>query len=80
MRQFGRTSLFVYWIHVELVYGFFSWTLRKSLSWGSTWIAYVAFVALMLGCSIAKDRFVDWWKRERAPVRPPAAEVEIIRS
>ena len=80
MRQFGRTSLFIYWIHVELVYGFFSWHLRKSLSWGSTWIAYLAFVALMLGCSIAKDRVVDWWKRGRMQVRPASAEVEIIRS
>ena len=79
MRQFGRTSLFIYWIHVELVYGFFSWNLRKSLSWGSTWIAYAAFVVLMLGCSIAKDRFVDW-KRGRVPVRPSSAGVEIIRS
>ena len=78
MRQFGRTSLFIYWIHVELVYGFFSWSLRKSLSWGSTWIAYLAFVALLLGCSIAKDRVVDWWKRGRVPVRP--TDVEVIRS
>jgi uncharacterized membrane protein len=80
MRQFGRTSLFIYWIHVELVYGFFTWTLRKSLSWGSTWIAYVAFVVLMLGCSLAKDRVVAWWTRGRVPVRPASAEVEIIRS
>lgn len=64
LRQLGRTSLFIYWIHVELVYGFVSFYLRKSVSWGMTWVYYAAFVAFMLACSLAKDRAVEWWRRD----------------
>jgi len=63
MRQLGRTSLFIYWIHVEMIYGFVAFYLRKSVSWGMTWVYYAAFIAFMLACSLAKDRVVDWWRR-----------------
>jgi uncharacterized membrane protein len=79
MRQLGRTSLFIYWIHVELVYGFFSWGLRKSLSWGDTWIAYLVLVALMLACSIAKDRVVNWWTHGRVAGGAASPPAEAIR-
>lgn len=45
MLVFGRTSLFVYWIHVELVYGRFSYPLHKSLP--LPW-ALAAWAALLL--------------------------------
>jgi uncharacterized membrane protein len=64
VRQLGRTSLFIYWIHVELVYGFISFYLRKSVSWGTTWVYYAAFIAFLLLCSIAKDRAVQRWRRD----------------
>ena len=36
LERFGRSSLFVYWIHVELVYGYVSWPLHARLPlWGS---------------------------------------------
>jgi len=72
LRQLGRTSLFIYWIHVELVYGFVAIGLRKSLSWGDTWIGYLVFVGFMLACSIAKDRFVEG-RRRRGPAIPSAS-------
>ncbi len=34
MQQLGRTSLFIYWIHVEMVYGLVSLPLHKALSFG----------------------------------------------
>jgi hypothetical protein len=61
MQQLGRTSLFIYWIHVEMVYGLISLPLHKGLSWGHAWLALGIFIAFMLLCSIAKDRFVGWW-------------------
>jgi uncharacterized membrane protein len=76
LRQLGRTSLFVYWIHVELVYGFVAFYLRESVSWGMTWVYYAAFVAFMLACSIAKERAVDWWRRRA--VNTPALKVAVI--
>jgi fucose 4-O-acetylase-like acetyltransferase len=62
LRQLGRTSLFIYWIHVELVYGLISLDLHKSLSFSQALIALVCFSFFMLLCSLAKDRFVRWWK------------------
>lgn len=62
VRQLGRTSLFIYWIHVEMVYGLISLDLHKSLSWTQVWLAYISFCAFMLFCSVAKDRIVGWWR------------------
>jgi uncharacterized membrane protein len=64
LRQFGRTSLFIYWIHVEIVYGFVAFYLRKRVSWEMTWVYYAAFIAFMLACSLAKDWSVRWWQRQ----------------
>ncbi len=79
LRQLGRTSLFIYWIHVEMIYGFVAYYLRKSMSWGSTWVYYVLFIAFMLACSIAKDRVVDWWTQGRVSRRSAASAPQAIR-
>ena len=69
MRQLGRTSLFIYWIHVEMVYGLISLPLHKSLTFGQALFALVVFSLFMLICSIAKDRAVTAY-RSRATSRP----------
>jgi uncharacterized membrane protein len=69
LQQFGRTSLFVYWIHVEMVYGWFSGPLHRALSVGQWAIAYVAFVAFLLALSLLKTRLVG----PRSPASKPAA-------
>jgi uncharacterized membrane protein len=58
MQQLGRNSLFIYWIHVEMVYGLISLKLHKSMTHGQAWAAFAAFAVFMLFCSIAKDRVV----------------------
>ena len=45
----GRTSLFIYWIHVELVYGLISLPLHRALSLPQACVAYVAFCGLDAG-------------------------------
>lgn len=62
MEQLGRTSLFIYWIHVEMVYGLISLRIHKTLTHPQAWAAYFAFALLMLLLSIEKDRIVRWWK------------------
>lgn len=62
MQQLGRTSLFIYWIHVELVYGLISLPIHKRLPLWGAWVALGVFSVFMLGCSIAKDRVVVWWR------------------
>ena len=65
MQQLGRTSLFIYWIHVELVYGLISLKIHKSMTHPQVWLAFAAFAAFMLACSVAKDRIAAWIVRNR---------------
>jgi uncharacterized membrane protein len=67
IEQLGRNSLFIYWIHVELVYGLLSLPIHKTLTHPQAWAAYVAFVMLMLLCSMGRDRVVGWWNTRRRP-------------
>jgi fucose 4-O-acetylase-like acetyltransferase len=62
LQQLGRSSLFIYWIHVEMVYGLVSLRLQKSLSFGEAGAALTAFAVFMLVCAIVKERAVDWWQ------------------
>jgi len=54
VRQFGITSLLVYWVHVELVYGRWLWFLKTSLTVPQTLAAAVLVILLMLGLSTLK--------------------------
>jgi uncharacterized membrane protein len=65
IQQLGRSSLFIYWIHVEMIYGLISLRIHKSLTHRQAWAAYAAFVVFMLLCSIAKER----WERPRRELR-----------
>jgi uncharacterized membrane protein len=60
--RLGRSSLFVYWSHVELVYGYASWLWRHRLPLWGTAIAFCVFCALMYGAVVLRDRVVDYWR------------------
>jgi uncharacterized membrane protein len=60
--QFGRTSLFVYWIHVEMVYGIFSGPLHRRLPLVGSLGAFVIFTLFLLGLSVLKTRAVAWYR------------------
>ena len=64
MEQLGRSSLFIYWIHVEIVYGLITLRIHKALTHPQAWMAYGAFVVFMLVCSIQKDRLVRRYRTE----------------
>ena len=61
----GRASLFIYWIHVELVYGYASWLWWHRLPVWGTLVAYIAFSLLMFGAIVLRDRLVDGWRIRR---------------
>jgi hypothetical protein len=67
LARLGRTSLFIYWIHVELVYGLISRPWHRGLTLFQAFIAYVIFCVLMLACSIAKERIATRFRRPPAP-------------
>jgi uncharacterized membrane protein len=54
----GSASLFVYWIHVEMVYGFFSRPIRRSLGLEAAVAAYVLFTLFLLGLVGLKSAIV----------------------
>jgi uncharacterized membrane protein len=57
VRQLGTTSLLVYWVHIELVYGrwFGSW--KDSMNNIECAFAAVAVIALMLGISLLRTNW-----------------------
>jgi hypothetical protein len=57
VQQLGRTSLLVYWVHIELVYGrwFGSW--KESLSIAQCVLASVVLMLLMIGLSRARTHW-----------------------
>lgn len=63
VRQLGTTSLLVYWVHVELVYGAWLRSLKRRLTIGQAMLAVVAIIFLMYGLSVAKTK---WFGRARA--------------
>jgi hypothetical protein len=60
VRQFGITSLLVYWVHIELVYGRWFWFWKENLSVAESAAAAVALVLLMLLLSTARLQWKNW--------------------
>ena len=54
VRQFGTTSLLVYWVHIELVYGHWFWFWKNNLTVPQTVAAAGSLIVLMLALSAAK--------------------------
>jgi uncharacterized membrane protein len=61
LERLGQHSLFIYWIHVELVYGYSSWLWRQRLPLWGTAIAYLLFCMLMYRAIGWRDRVVGFW-------------------
>jgi fucose 4-O-acetylase-like acetyltransferase len=74
VRQFGTTSLLVYWVHVEMVYGRGLFFLKNRLTEMQTAVAAVVVILVMLGISVTKTRWAEvrvalqdlgWWSRAK---------------
>jgi Heparan-alpha-glucosaminide N-acetyltransferase, catalytic len=66
VRQFGTTSLLVYWVHIELVYGRWLWYFKNNLTVAETLLAAFAVILLMLALSTAKTYRALIWSRMAA--------------
>jgi uncharacterized membrane protein len=64
LARLGRGSLFVYWIHVELVYGYASRSLHKQLDVPSVLAAYAMFCLAIYGAVSVRDSAVRAWKAQ----------------
>jgi uncharacterized membrane protein len=63
LQEFGRDSLFVYWVHVELVYGVLTGPIHRRLPFPVALAAFVVFAAAMYGLVRLKTGF----RRGRVP-------------
>lgn len=68
LRQFGTTSLLVYWVHIELVYGRWFGSLKESLTNIECAICSVVVILAMLGLSLLRTN----WKTVRVALRVPS--------
>lgn len=66
LARMGRSSLFIYWIHVELVYGYASWLWRGRLPLWEAALAFLGFSAAMYGAVVLRDRVVERLVRTRS--------------
>ena len=57
VRQFGVTSLLVYWVHIEVVYGRELGVFKETLSLAQTITMAVGVILLMLGLSLARSNW-----------------------
>lgn len=64
LQEFGRASLFVYWVHVELVYGVLTTPIHRRLPLTVAFLAFAAFTVAMFGLVRLKTALVG---RGRAP-------------
>jgi uncharacterized membrane protein len=76
LERLGRASLFIYWVHVEIVYGYATWPLRQHLHVRQTLVAVAAFSLFMYGVVILRDRLIDSWSRREA--RDPTPRIASI--
>jgi uncharacterized membrane protein len=62
LARLGRHSLFVYWIHVEIVYGYATWGIHRRLPFWTAVVAYAIFATSMYGAVVLRDRIAEAWQ------------------
>jgi uncharacterized membrane protein len=72
VRQLGTTSLLVYWVHTELVYGRWVWFWKESLSVPATVATAVTVIAMMVGLSYVRTNWREIRGRLETRYRTPA--------
>ncbi|MGA8554766.1 MAG: heparan-alpha-glucosaminide N-acetyltransferase domain-containing protein [Candidatus Acidiferrales bacterium] len=73
--QLGKTSLLVYWVHIEFVYGRFSILRKEAQSVPMATLGFLIITGAMVLLSIARTRWTDhkaeiiaWFRNTRRPL------------
>jgi uncharacterized membrane protein len=74
LEEFGAASLFVYWIHVEMVYGIVSMSLHRKLTIPQAAVGYVGLCVLLFALVRLKDRLT----RRGRPVLPLRQPLQLL--
>jgi uncharacterized membrane protein len=62
LRDLGIASLFVYWIHVEIVYGVLTAPLHRRFTLEQSVVAFLLFSVLMGGAVKLQERVIRQWR------------------
>jgi hypothetical protein len=73
VRQLGTTSLLVYWVHLELLYGRWLGFWHSNLDLRQSTIAAAGCLVLMIFLASAKTNYRQWIEAGRVFLRKPAA-------
>jgi uncharacterized membrane protein len=69
--QMGQHSLVIYWVHIEIVYGRWTWPMRGNLSLAQASaglaLLFAAMIALAYLIDPALEKAAALWRRARAP-------------
>ena len=79
LQEFGRASLFVYWIHVEMAYGILSLPLHRRLPLEVALVALVVFGALLFALVRLKARYTDQGRSPQGSARKDVQFREVPR-
>ncbi len=63
IQELGVASLFVYWIHVEMVYGYLTWPIHRRLAFEQALVAFAALTVLLYWLVKLKDRVLTARRR-----------------
>jgi fucose 4-O-acetylase-like acetyltransferase len=75
VRQLGHTSLLIYWVHIEIVYGRLFQGFQRRLTVGQTVLGVLCLWGAMLLLSVAKTRWIERRKSAMPAPTPPGAPV-----
>lgn len=64
LKEFGLSSLFVYWIHVEMVYGVVSLPFHRRLPFEAVLAGYLGLIALLYGLVRVKQSLTYWQQQD----------------
>lgn len=76
--QLGTTSLIVYWVHIEIVYGRWLGLWHQTFTAWECALASVAVIALMVAVSVGRTEFPKLVRRRVAAQMPQMAERELV--
>ena len=68
--QLGQTSLLIYWVHIEFVYGRFSILPKHAMSIAGASLGLATITLAMLGLSLLRTLILprmSWWPGARRP-------------
>jgi uncharacterized membrane protein len=76
--QLGTTSLIVYWVHIEIVYGRWLGLWHQTFTAWQCGLASVAVIALMVAVSVGRTRFPKLVRQRVLERMPQVAEPELV--